>query len=894
MASSDIYSVRRIHDECDDYGYSFNFGDLLPDLPYTAFNVEAESPDCSIPRNMPYPNWPCDTIIDWAYFPTLVVPTEIRTLDPAWASCAVNLNGLYDPPKFLSAATTEAGVSQPGVQTSTAASPASTPSHAAASPTAPTTSGQVTPAAESTMPEAPAAQSTASGAQTSPASPAGANSEDPTSASGQDTSTISSGQHPAQGTSSGAGEAAQSTETADIGNAGGAVASILGNTASSASNTEPAPQSLTTPDGAASTAAGGDVGSGKTGGATSIADPGQSAASTLETSRQDATTIVSSVLGGSSTSTSGGYQAAPSQDPGASTATPAAVVGAGGHTSDAEASSLSLSGDNQVNGGSSLQSTFVFTAQGSTHTGSPIADSSGIYAVDGSTVSIGGSAVVVNGATLSAGDSVLLVDGTPVAVSSDQAAHTQPVVLTADGAPYTASPVSGSNGHDDIDGTTLAPSSPAVVISGAVVSAALSGLVVDGTPVASDPDQTAGSSPLVITANGATYTASPVPSSSGYYAVESTTLSPIAALSAASGSSGAVMTIGSSIISAAGSVVTGNNGQLTTEAIVGGSSLMQGGSHISISGHTVFLGPGGIVVDGTQTQQLTALSATSASLGVAFTLGSSTLSAVQTVFTGSNSQRTTEAIIDGSTLVRGGSPVTIQGHTLSFGSSGVVVDETQTQQLSVVDASVTGAIISVDSSTLSAIEAVITGSNGQVTTEAIIQGGTLLQDGVPLTLAGHTFSLGSDRQVVVDGTRTQSLSVLGASSITASDGDYLASVVFTEHGSTFTATPAAGKTGVYVVDGRTLSASSSDVVVDGITLSAQSTGLVVDGSQTVAFTGTQSRSVGASSQTTAPSSVDAQAPTTGGQTTTSGSDGVAALPRAICLILVAVTISVLV
>jgi hypothetical protein len=34
------------------------------------------------------------TIVDDAYRPTLVVPTQIRDLDPAWATCAMGLNGL--------------------------------------------------------------------------------------------------------------------------------------------------------------------------------------------------------------------------------------------------------------------------------------------------------------------------------------------------------------------------------------------------------------------------------------------------------------------------------------------------------------------------------------------------------------------------------------------------------------------------------------------------------------------------------------------------------------------------------------------------------------------------------------------------------------------------------
>ena len=88
---------------------------------------------------------PCyQTIADYAYRPTLLVPTQIRQLDPAWATCAVALEGLvrtsmgitdkslllihgtqYDPPKALTPVAAAATPTVSTVATSTSASPAS-------------------------------------------------------------------------------------------------------------------------------------------------------------------------------------------------------------------------------------------------------------------------------------------------------------------------------------------------------------------------------------------------------------------------------------------------------------------------------------------------------------------------------------------------------------------------------------------------------------------------------------------------------------------------------------------------------------------------------------------------------------------------------------------------
>lgn len=69
----------------------------------------------------------CPTIYD-DYRPTLAVPPQIRSLDPAWAGCVLNINGLYDPPQALSAENSVAAptVSWSSATTTTPAAPGTT------------------------------------------------------------------------------------------------------------------------------------------------------------------------------------------------------------------------------------------------------------------------------------------------------------------------------------------------------------------------------------------------------------------------------------------------------------------------------------------------------------------------------------------------------------------------------------------------------------------------------------------------------------------------------------------------------------------------------------------------------------------------------------------------
>jgi hypothetical protein len=110
LAPSELYSQRATptiwngHTGYIDFGseaYSFNFGDLVPPYPWSAW---AGLDYCVMSK--------CSTI-SGAYNPRIAVPEAIRRLDPRWATCDLALYGLYDPPialrsvGFLSATSTQ-------------------------------------------------------------------------------------------------------------------------------------------------------------------------------------------------------------------------------------------------------------------------------------------------------------------------------------------------------------------------------------------------------------------------------------------------------------------------------------------------------------------------------------------------------------------------------------------------------------------------------------------------------------------------------------------------------------------------------------------------------------------------------------------------------------------
>ncbi|KAI9712013.1 MAG: hypothetical protein M1820_001721 [Bogoriella megaspora] len=77
----------------------------------------------------------CATIFDGAYKPQLMVPSQVRTLDPSWERCNIPLYGAYDPPHALTQHTAAAA---PVPSSTSMIAPSVTPATPNLSPAAPT------------------------------------------------------------------------------------------------------------------------------------------------------------------------------------------------------------------------------------------------------------------------------------------------------------------------------------------------------------------------------------------------------------------------------------------------------------------------------------------------------------------------------------------------------------------------------------------------------------------------------------------------------------------------------------------------------------------------------------------------------------------------------------
>ncbi|KAF2089655.1 hypothetical protein K490DRAFT_63788 [Saccharata proteae CBS 121410] len=118
--------------------FPFNFADLNAPVPASAYQCMST---CGAAWDNPVGM--CTTIIEDEFRPQVVVPPEIRSLDPAWAQCILALEGAYDPPIPLTA--TDLLVPSDASwkdQSSTAASSAS-PAHVSPSTTASSTGATV-------------------------------------------------------------------------------------------------------------------------------------------------------------------------------------------------------------------------------------------------------------------------------------------------------------------------------------------------------------------------------------------------------------------------------------------------------------------------------------------------------------------------------------------------------------------------------------------------------------------------------------------------------------------------------------------------------------------------------------------------------------------------------
>ncbi|KAK5715466.1 hypothetical protein LTR15_010110 [Elasticomyces elasticus] len=136
VPSSDVYSVSGYHYDWEAAAHSFNFADLNPPVPASAFFMQqwCEESD-GYGANLSLYNYRVNgvgrlaglcqeqVIYDGSYNPMIALPPQFRALDPAWSQCLLQLGGLYDPPKPLQQATSLDAPTMPA-PVSTATTPA--------------------------------------------------------------------------------------------------------------------------------------------------------------------------------------------------------------------------------------------------------------------------------------------------------------------------------------------------------------------------------------------------------------------------------------------------------------------------------------------------------------------------------------------------------------------------------------------------------------------------------------------------------------------------------------------------------------------------------------------------------------------------------------------------
>jgi hypothetical protein len=90
IASSDLYSVRKYPHNL--IPWSMNYADFIEPVPWSAYFGGRY---CA--NNRPL----CSVVMPGGYQPVMVMPPQMRNLDPAWESCAFDQYGLFDPPVAL-------------------------------------------------------------------------------------------------------------------------------------------------------------------------------------------------------------------------------------------------------------------------------------------------------------------------------------------------------------------------------------------------------------------------------------------------------------------------------------------------------------------------------------------------------------------------------------------------------------------------------------------------------------------------------------------------------------------------------------------------------------------------------------------------------------------------
>lgn len=383
--------------------------------------------------------------------------------------------------------------------------------------------------------------------------------------------------------------------------------------------------------------------------------------------------------------------------------------------------------------------------------------------------------------------------GPPQPGNSPDPTPADPATLTVGGQVITANP-----SNVIVAGSTLNPGGNDITVSGTSLSLGNDGnLVVNGNsiPIPYAPLHV---SPAVLTVGGQTFTALP-----NGFAVAGSSVVPggspvvVSGTPIALGSSG-ILTVGSSsILLPSGAVARPvfTLGALTftessSNVLIDGKTLSADGPVATVAGAPLSLASDGRLVVGSLTTNLPL----NVNNGAVFTVGG-------LVFTEGSSS---DLVVDGKTVLPGGSPINIAGAPVSLASDGRLA----------VGALTTNLPLSMNNG------AVFTAGGLSFTegsSDLVVDGKKVFPGGSPITVAGTPVSLGSDGKLIV-GSLTTNL----PNSIGSSNG-----AIFTAGGLVFTE----GSSDI-VVDGTTVFPGRSSITVAGTPISLGSDGTLVVGSST--------------------------------------------------------------
>ncbi|KAF2232791.1 hypothetical protein EV356DRAFT_534306 [Viridothelium virens] len=786
---------------------------------------------------------PCSTVLR-DFKPQLVLPPQVRALDPAWASCEMQWDGVYDPPYALYPAEQAAAPSPTdpfsNLPTATPATPCMTPVPPTPTSTGaavsgdpgnagvPENSGQPAdpgPSSAALQPAPPARSADPGGVIVSMVNGGSPQNPDPASGGGGSGSGAAASPAPgpdangsANDPDAGTGSVSVAGSNGDPGAGGGTSGS--GSGVGNGVGSEPDSGSRGSGSGSGSggsVAPAGGVSAGDSNG-----DPGAGAGAGPAVGNG-----VSGGSGGSGSDSGSGGSAVPTGGPpaGGSNGAPEAGPGAG-----------SAAGNGASSGNGSGSGSGGPGGDGGPGSGGN-ADSAGSQpspVPEGAPGSSPGNAPADNPAAPAgsppapAGNSQPLQEPQPI---------TSAAIITIGSETHTVA----SGGALILGSATIVPGGPAATVSGQVVSVASGGVAVGGNTVsylqplagASQAQPTAiitigsqvhtvqaggaldlGSTTLVPGGPAATVSGKVVSLAPQGVAVASSTVAysapPVSVSVAGSPSSGAVFTFGTQTFTAP----AGSGGSL----VMGSTTLRPGGA-LTFSGTVISMGTSGVVV-GSSTLPDVVLPSNGATQTPEPVL--TVQGAPYTAINGGS------FLIGGQTLVPGGT-ITAGGSTIILSPSGQAavaningVSQTLSTAFGGAGSPPSDAILTIGSQ-------VITASDLNGPDIVAIGSQILTQGSAAATIAGQAVSLGQNG-LVVGGTQTIPISALGSGTalLSASSG-----AVFSIGSETITAVDPAGSSGVVIIGSQTLTLGGADATISGQEVSLASGGIVLGGSSTI-------------------------------------------------------------